>query len=66
MGETKTQLLASVDAVAGGLRYCPASELDRRRMKNLATLGTGYKTDNSRASVWADTIGGYAGAMRDG
>jgi hypothetical protein len=64
MGETKTQLLESVNAVAGKLDAA-AAELDGIRQM-LTELGTGYETAGSQAGVWADSIRSYADTMRDG
>jgi hypothetical protein len=64
MGETKAQLLESVNAVAGKLDAA-AAELDGIHEK-LATLGTSYETAASQAGVWADAIRSYADTMRDG
>jgi len=64
MGETKAQLLESVNAVAGKLDAA-AAELDGIHEK-LATLGTSYETAASQAGVWADSIRSYADTMRDG
>ena len=64
MGETKTQLLESVNAVAGKLDAA-AMELDGIGQK-LTELGTGYETAASQAGVWADAIRSYADTMRNG
>ena len=64
MGETKTQLLESVNAVAGKLDAA-AAELDGIHQM-LTELGTGYETAASQAGVWADAIRSYADTMRDG